>query len=87
MKPASVLPATPKAAVPFTWAIDLRALKGRFCRIENQDGAVREGRISGVRMLTTRINGKDYAVPDAIELNGDSEDKLEFGRMKELIIK
>jgi len=69
------------------WRIGLEGMIGAFCKVELLDGIVREGRISGVQLIPIAINKVVYKLPRAVELNGDSEDAIDFDRMKELTLK
>jgi len=65
----------------WVWEINLKAMVGRDVRLETKDGVHREGRISKVNMAPFTLSGETVAIPDSIELNGDSEDLVAFNRL------
>lgn len=63
------------------WIDDLVRAIGQHIRIETRDGLEREGRLSGIQARTIKWNGKDVDLPEDIELNGDSYDRIPLDRI------
>ncbi|KKN27808.1 hypothetical protein LCGC14_0860710 [marine sediment metagenome] len=70
----------------WTWDIDLDNLVGRFAALETTDGMMREGKITKFVTREIELAGAAVKVPEAIELNGDPRDLIEFLRLKSVVI-
>lgn len=68
------------------WIDDINDAVGRFVHIETFDGALREGRLTGLRNRDMNINGVEKPFPTAIELNDDSSDYIELILIRKITI-
>lgn len=59
---------------------------GRPCRVETIEGAVRSGRLSGLRTRHFNYNGFDQEIVEEIELNKDPSDTIPLSRIAKLNI-
>ena len=70
----------------WTWDIDLDNLVGRFVDLETTDGMLRSGKVTKFVIREIELAGETVKVPEAIELNGDPRDLIEFLRLKSVVI-
>lgn len=68
------------------WMDRIHASVGKFINLETVDGGVREGRLSGLRLITMTFNGTPVDVVQELELNGDPTDTIPVGRLSSIHI-
>lgn len=57
---------------------------GKFINLETVDGGVREGRLSGLRMVSMDFDGTMVDVVNELELNGDPTDTIPVNRIAKI---
>lgn len=69
------------------WLADkLHVSVGKFVHLETVEGAVRSGRLSGLRLSTFLVNEEVVDVVKEVELNGDPSDTIAIDSLKSLTI-
>jgi len=63
------------------WIDEMVHSVGQFVSLETNDGAVREGRLSGLQSKTLDWNGAHVEILTGVELNGDIYDVIEINHI------
>lgn len=69
---------------PGQWVDEVVTFIGSFINLETHTGLTREGRLTALEYSEIEINGEVRDVLFALELNGDSFDKIEFSLIRKL---
>lgn len=67
-----------------TLIINLDTLAHGQHTVETLDGAVRTGKITKVNYKPITIDGKEFKLPESIELNADASDWISWGSIKSI---
>lgn len=71
---------------PGMWIDQLSEAVGKNIHLETMEGVFREGKLTGLRMRDIEMNGKAVDYPEAIELNGDPTDYIDFILIRRITI-
>ena len=71
---------------PGMWIDQLFEAVGKNIHLETMEGVFREGKLTGLRMRDIEMNCKAVDYPEAIELNGDPTDYIDFILIRRITI-
>lgn len=55
--------------------------------LETDDGVQRQGKLTGWRMRSMKLDGEEVTMPIALELNSDPMDTVQLDRVKRMVVK
>ena len=68
------------------WIDRIHAAVGGYVNLETSDGIQRNGRLTGIRSNTIRMNGEAVTIISQMELNGDPTDLVDVWRLARIDI-